>query len=195
MARRHSDEAGMQRLSEIETVTVNLPGGRDFNCAVIAVAGTTAALRATGFAKALPGRIDHVLISFVHHGGLIGLKGALTRDGDVLRFSVEDGVTKSGRRSTRVPVQVAARLHHTERDEHAEGTTINIAAEGVLVRSDLAVATGDALEREIALPTPLITGGRVVRHADGLLAVEFAPEAHAAAGEFVIAEKLRAQPV
>jgi hypothetical protein len=186
----------MQRLSEIEIVTVNLPGGRDFDCSVIAVAGTTAALRATSFAMAkLPPRIDHVLISFVHAGGLIGLKGSLTRDGGMLRFTVEDGVTKSGRRSTRVPVEVGAKLHHVGRDERAEGTTVNIAAEGVLLRSTLPVASGDVLELEIALPTPLSTRGRVVRRADDLLAVEFAPEAYATAGEYVIAEKLRAQPV
>ena len=186
----------MQRLSEIETVTINLPGGRDFDCTVVAVAGTTAALRPHGFLLAkLRGRIDGVLISFVHRGRLIGLKGSLRPDGEVLRFDVEDGVHKSGRRSTRVPVEVAVKLRHLARGEESEGVTVNIATEGVLLRSALAVETGDRLALEIALPSPLETTGRVVRHADDLLAVEFARDAHPIAAEFVIAEKLRAQPV
>jgi PilZ domain len=186
----------VQRLSEIETVTINLPGGRDFDCAVIAVAGTTAALRPYGVAVGkLRGRIDGVLVSFAHRGQLIGLKGSIRPDGSVLRFSVDDGVHKSGRRSTRIPLEVAANLRHAVRGEQAEGVTINIATEGVLLRSTLAVATGDELELELALPAPLQTTGRVVRHADGLLAVEFAREAQAVTAEFVIGEKLRAQPV
>src|SRR4051794_25387872 len=62
-----SDSPSVQRLAEIETVTINLPGGRDFDCAVIAVAGATAALKPYGFATAkLNGRIDGVLLSFVY---------------------------------------------------------------------------------------------------------------------------------
>jgi len=38
-----SDAAPVQRLTEIECVTINLPGGRDFDANVVAVAGTTAA--------------------------------------------------------------------------------------------------------------------------------------------------------
>jgi hypothetical protein len=186
----------VQRLAEIETVTINLPGGRDFDCAVIAVAGATAALKPYGFATAkLNGRIDGVLLSFVYERRLIGLKGSLTRDGQMLRFSAEDGIDGSGRRSTRVPIELPVELRHAGRGERAEGVTINIATEGVLVRSALVVETGDQLALTIALPTPLETTGRVVRHADDLLAVEFAREAHAVTGEFVIAEKLRAQPV
>jgi PilZ domain-containing protein len=186
----------VQRLAEIETVTINLPGGRDFDCAVIAVAGATAALKPYGFAIAkLSGRIDGVLISFVHERRLIGLKGSLTREGQTLRFSAQDGINSSGRRSTRVPVELPVELRHLGRGEQAAGMTINIATEGVLLRSALVVETGDELGLTIALPTALETTGRVVRHADDLLAVEFAREAHAITGEFVIAEKLRVQPV
>ncbi len=202
LAPRRSDDCGVERLSEFESVTINLPVAgsafrvRDFDCAVIAVAGTTAALKPHGIASgALPERVDGVLLSFVSDGRLIGLKGVLTRDGAMLRFRTEDGIQKSGRRSTRVDVAVAAKLRHIDRDESGEGMTINIATEGVLLRSGLEVATGDQLELGLALPTPLITRGRVVRHADDLLAVEFRRDAHAIAGEFVITEKLRAQPV
>jgi len=187
----------VERLTEIESVTLNLPGGRDFDCTVIAVAGATAALRPIGITLAkLPPRIEGVLLSFVSRRALVGLKGTLTKDGELLRFSVNDGVSKSGRRSTRVEAALDVRLRHVERDERAVGKTINLATEGVLLRSVLTVATGDVLALEIALPgTPLVTRGRVVRHADGLLAVEFHPEAFPITSEFVIAEKLRAQPV
>ena len=191
------DQLDVERLTEIESVTLNLPGGRDFDCTVLAVAGVTAALRPLGMAIAkLPPRIDGVLLSFVSRRALVGLKGTLTTDGEVLRFSVNDGVSKSGRRSTRIDVALGAALRHLGRDERATATTINIATEGVLLRSALTVATGDVLALEIALPgTPLVTRGRVVRHADDLLAVEFHPEAHPIASEYVIAEKLRAQLV
>jgi hypothetical protein len=195
----------VQRLSEFESITINLPVAgsafrvRDFDCMVVAVAGTTAALEPIGLlAELLPERIDGVLLSFVHQGRLIGLKGALTRERGSLRFRVGDGVHVSGRRSTRVDAAAAVALRHVGSGEAGDGTTINIATEGVLLRSGLAVATGDELDLEIALPTPLVTRGRVVRHAEDLLAVEFRREAHAAVAEFVIGrqeEKLRAQSV
>lgn len=181
----------MQRLTEIESVTINLPGGRDFEAGVVAVAGTTAVLRPVGFAIAKLGhRIDDVLISFVSGAQLVGLKGSLTRDGEILRFTVADGVHKRDRRSTRVPLELAITL------DGIAGTTINIATEGVLLRCDKPVETGDVLQVELALPgAALSTRGRVVRHADGMIALELHRDAHPTVAEFVIAEKLRAQPV
>jgi PilZ domain-containing protein len=186
-----SDVARVQRLTEIEYVTINLPGGRDFDAHVVAVAGTTAALKPIGFVIAkLPSRIDDVLISFVYGTQLVGLKGLLVRDARILRFVVADGVQKRGRRSTRIPAELAITLDGTP------GTTINIATEGVLVRCDKAVETGDVLQVELQLPGgPLSARGRVVRHAEGLIALELHRDAHVTVGEFVIAEKLRAQPV
>jgi PilZ domain len=181
----------VQRLTEIEYVTINLPGGRDFDANVVAVAGATAALKPIGFVIAkLPERIDDVLVSFVYGAQLVGLKGSLVRGTEILRFSVADGVQKRGRRSTRIPAELAITL------DGVEGTTINIATEGVLVRCDHPVETGDVLQVELALPSaPLATRGRVVRHADGMIALELHRDAHGTVGEFVIAEKLRAQPV
>jgi hypothetical protein len=181
----------VQRLTEIESVTINLPGGRDFDARVVAVAGSTAALKPIGLVTAkLPPRIEGVLISFVHGSHLVGFKGALTRSGEILRFTVVDGVQKSGRRSTRIPAELPITLDGTE------GTTINVATEGVLLRCDRAVETGDVLNVELALPGGrLSTRGRVVRHADGMIALELHRDAHATVAEFVIAEKLRAQPV
>jgi hypothetical protein len=187
----------VERLTEINYVTVNLPEGRDFNAGVVAVVGSTAALKPIGFLiYKLPERIDEVLVSFVSESRLIGLKGSLVRDRNILRFSVVDGVQKRGRRSTRIPIELPVSLTRVESGERAEGTTINIATEGVLLRSELGVATGDVLGLELALAdAPLTTRGRVVRHADGLVAVELARDAHATVAEYVIAEKLRAQPV
>ena len=181
----------MQRLTEIEYVTINLPGGRDFNANVVAVAGTTAALHPAGFAIAkLPPRIEGVLLSFVSGSQLVGLKGSLTRDGAILRFTVEDGVHKRDRRSTRIPAELPITL------DGSPGTTINIATEGVLLRCDKPVETGDVLEVELSLPGGAVsTRGRVVRHAEGLIALELHRDAHPTVAEFVIAEKLRAQPV
>jgi hypothetical protein len=181
----------VERLTEIESVTINLPGGRDVDARVVAVAGSTAALKPIGFVTAkLPERIEGVLISFVYGSQLVGLKGSLTRGAEILRFTVEDGVQKRGRRSTRIPAELAITL------DGAAGTTINIATEGVLLRCDKAVETGDVLQVELALPgAPLCTRGCVVRHADGMIALELHRDAHATVGEFVIAEKLRMQPV
>jgi PilZ domain len=181
----------VQRLTEIETVRINLPGGRDFDSVVIAVAGATAVLKPIGFMiQKLPQRIDGVLVSFVSETRLFGLKGSLTRDGAMLRFMVADGVQKGGRRSTRIAAELAITV------DGVEGTTINIATEGVLLRSELAVETGDVLQVELALPTgSLTTRGRVVRHAEGMIALELHRDAHGVTAEYVIAEKLRAQPV
>jgi hypothetical protein len=184
----------VQRLTEIEYVTINLPGGRDFDADVVAVAGTTAALRPVNFLIGkLPQRIDDVLISFVSSAQLVGLKGSLVRDGDIVRFTVADGVHKRDRRSTRIPVELAITL------DGVGGTTINIATEGVLLRCDRPVETGDVLRVELALPGGaggiLSTRGRVVRHAEGLIALELHRDAHPIVAEFVIAEKLRAQSV
>jgi hypothetical protein len=186
-----TDVASVQRLTEIETVTVNLPGGRDFDATIVAVAGTTAALKPLGLViGTLPQRIDGVLLSFVYGSQLVGLKGTLTRDGAILRFMVVDGVQKRGRRSTRIPAELGITL------DGAEGTTINIATEGVLLRCEKPVETDDVLQVELALPGgTLSTRGRVVRHAEGLIALELHRDAHATVAEFVIAEKLRAQPV
>jgi hypothetical protein len=188
---RVTDAAAVQRLTEIEYVTINLPGGRDFDAHVIAVAGLTAALKPIGFVIAkLPRQIDGVLISFVSGAQLVGLKGSLVRGAEILRFTVADGVQKRGRRSTRIPAELAITL------DGIAGTTINIATEGVLVRSEKQVETGDILQVELQLPgAPLSTRGRVVRHADGMIALELHRDAHSTVGEFVIAEKLRAQPV
>src|SRR3954454_23233222 len=108
---RPSDAPVVQRLTEIEYVTINLPGGRDFDADVVAVAGTTAALRPVNFVIGkLPQRIDDVLISFVSSAQLVGLKGSLVRDGEIVRFTVADGVHKRDRRSTRIPVELAITL-------------------------------------------------------------------------------------
>jgi hypothetical protein len=181
----------VQRLTEVEYVTINLPGGRDFDAKVVAVAGATAALKPVGLVLAkLPQRIDGVLLSFVYGAQLVGLKGTLIRDREFLRFSVQDGVHKRDRRSTRIPAELAITLDGTP------GTTINVATEGVLLRCEKTVETGDVLAVELALPGgTLSTRGRVVRHADGLIALELHRDAHPTVGEFVIAEKLRAQPV
>jgi hypothetical protein len=103
---------------------------------------------------------------------------------------VRDGVHKRDRRSTRNPAELAITLDGTA------GTTINIATEGVLLRCAKPVETGDVLQVELSLPGgALSTRGRVVRHAEGLIALELHRDAHPTVGEFVIAEKLRAQPV
>jgi hypothetical protein len=203
LARERSDDNAVERLTEIETVTINLPVAgsafsvRDFDCRVIAVAGSTAVLQPTaGVAGRLPDRLDGALVSFVQDGRLFGFKGTLTRDRTTLRFHSADAAHASGgRRSTRVPVEVPVKLTHIERGDRAQGTTVNIATEGVLIRSTLSVATNDVLELELELHAPLIARGHVVRHADDLLAVEFRRDAHPITSEFVIQEKLRAQPI
>ena len=192
-----SDGRTVERLTEIGYVTVNLPEGRDFNASVVAVAGSTAVLKPIGFlAYKLPHVIEDVLISFVSEARLVGLKGSVTRNNNILRFTVADGVQKRGRRSTRIAAELPVSLTHEQSGESAEGMTINIATEGILLQSEIEVATGDVLKLELALPDAKVsTRGRVVRQAHGLIAVELARDAHGTVAEYVIAEKLRAQPV
>jgi hypothetical protein len=47
----------------------------DFACTVVALAESAAALAPIGVAMGvLPARVDHVLLSFLHAGRLVGLK-------------------------------------------------------------------------------------------------------------------------
>jgi hypothetical protein len=70
--------------------------------------------------------------------------------------------------------------------------TVNVAPEGLLVKTPLAVELGDIVELGLTLPGqphPLSLRGEVVRHAGGLIALHLAGTRHelrAVLAEFVV---------
>ena len=192
-----------QRLYENTRVTVNLPPRdararlRDFDAIVVALLDSAAVLQPVDIDfDLIPGQTDEVYLSFVSGRGLVALKGALTRDDGGVRFTVRDGVRVRRQRATRVDVElpVALRLG----DDHATGTTANLSCDGVLVRTDLRVELEERLEVALTLPRaaqPLKLRARVVRHGDGMVALQFvesAPAARSVLAELVVARRVGA---
>jgi hypothetical protein len=187
----------VDRLRDNASVTLSLPGGNgyrisDFTATVVALIEPGAVLLPHDInPDALPRRADDVFLSFVHDGQLVGLKGELTYDGRGLRFQVQDGVQRRRNRYTRVDAELAVTLRRGT-EAAAEGITVNVAPEGLLVRSPLPVELGELLEIALALPAyaqPLALQGKVVRHAGGLIALHFQGDrrdAGAAVAEFVV---------
>lgn len=187
----------MDRLRENATVTVSLPGASgyrvsDFSATVIALIETGAVLHPLDVkTDALPARADHVFLSFVHRGQLVGLKGEMTFDGRGLRFQVQDGVQRRRDRYTRVDAELPVTLRRGD-EAGCEGVTVNVAPEGLLVKSDLEVELGELLDITLALPAhekPLALHSKVVRHAGGMIALHFQgarQDVGAAVAEFVV---------
>jgi hypothetical protein len=186
----------VDRLRDNAIVTVSLPGASgyrvsDFSATVVALIETGAVLHPLDVKlDALPARANHVFLSFVHRGQLVGLKGELTHDARGLRFQVQDGVQRRRDRYTRVDAELAVTLRRGD-EETAEGVTINVAPEGLLVKSELPVELGELLEVTLALPgfdPPLALDAKVVRHAADMIALHFqgAHRVGAAVAEFVV---------
>jgi hypothetical protein len=187
----------VDRLRENDVVTVNLPSSgalfrvADFDATVIALVESGAALEPLGISTdLLPARADDVFLSFVHGGQLVGLKGTLSWNGQRLRFQVADGVHMRRNRYTRVDAELPVTVRHG--DDASEGVTVNVAPEGLLVKTPLAVELGDIVELGLTLPGqphPLSLRGEVVRHAGGLIALHLAGTRHelrAVLAEFVV---------
>jgi PilZ domain len=170
----------MDRLHEFDRVTINLPREvarareRDFDCAVVAFDRATAILRPVDVLPAgLPRTLAHVTLLFEHEARLIGLRGVFILDDPYVLFTVEDGVQLARRRSTRTPLALSVTL--TCDGEESPGATVNVAADGLLVEADIAVADGDRIGARLDLPQPVgrvEVPARVVRKGDGLVAVE-----------------------
>jgi PilZ domain len=188
----------VDRLRENAIVTISLPVGRtfrvsDFHATVVAIIEPGAVLHAVDVpADALPAHAEDVFLSFVHGHRLVALKGTLTfkPEGGGLRFQTQDGVHVRRSRYTRVEAELPVTLAHAGA-EPSEGTTVNVAPEGLLVSSSLAVELDDVLELTLALPRyeqPLRLQAKVVRHAGGLIALHFADrrDVSAAVAEFVV---------
>ena len=178
-------------------MTLSLPGGSgyrvsDFTATVVALIEPGVVLLPHDVnPDALPARAEHVFLTFVHNGQLVGLKGELTHDARGLRFQVQDGVQRRRNRYTRVDAELQVTLRRG--DGHtSQGVTVNVAPEGLLVKSDLPVELGELLDITLALPahrTPFALQAKVVRHAGGLIALHFQGDrrdAGAAMAEFVV---------
>jgi hypothetical protein len=170
----------MDRLHEFDRVTINLPREaarareRDFDCAVVAFDRATTILRPVEALPAgLPRTLAHVTLLFEHESRLVGLRGVFIVDEPYVLFTVEDGVQLARRRSTRTPLALSVTL--TRDGEEASGATVNVAPDGLLVESDIAVAEGDRVGARLGLPEPVGSvevPARVVRAGDGLVAIE-----------------------
>jgi hypothetical protein len=163
-----------QRLHEHIRVTVSLPPRdararlRDFDATVVELLDAAVVLQPDISFELIPGQTDDVYLSFASGRGLVALKGSLTRDRGSVRFRVQDGVRVRRRRAPRVDVELPVTLRHGA--EEVAGTTANLSRDGVLVRAALAVELGDRIELE--LEGSRFTA-RVVRHGDGMVALQF----------------------
>jgi hypothetical protein len=175
-----------QRLHDGTRVTINLPPRdararlRDFDATVVALLDAAVVLQPDIDFDLIPGRTEDVFLSFVAGRGLVALKGALTRDGGGIRFTVQDGVRVRRRRAERIDVELPVTL------DGMPGVTTNLSGEGALVRAAPAVALGDRIDIALALPKgELQLRGRVVRHGDGLIALQFLDGACGALADFI----------
>jgi PilZ domain len=191
-----------RRLREHQTVTISLPSSgapfrlRDFEATVVALLEYTGALRPIDVdAGLIPSRTEDVFLSFVRERRLVGLKGVLTRNGADVRFRVQDGVRVPQPRQTRVDLRTPVSLRRAD-GESGGGSTVNISADGLLVRAPLAVTVGEPLDLSLTLPGhnhALGLHARVVRHGAGMIAIELAggpPHARAAISELVVERRL-----
>ena len=163
---------------------------RDFDATVVALLDSAVVLQPVEIDfELIPGQTEEVFLSFISGSGLVALKGELTRDGGGVRFQVRDGVRVRRRRATRVEVQLPVTLAHVG-GETVAGTTVNLSPDGVLVRCPLKVELRDRIDVELTLPTrALRLRATVVRHSDGMVAVQFderAGGARNALAEFVV---------
>jgi hypothetical protein len=179
-----------QRLHENVRVTINLPPSdararlRDFDATVVELLDAAVVLRPDIDFELIPGQTDGVFLSFGSGRGLIALKGSLTRDGGGIRFRVQDGVRVRRQRAPRADVELPVTLRRGE--EELAGTTANISADGVLVRTSLRVERADRIDVVLTLPdTRLRFTARVIRHGDGMVALEFADGPRGALAAFV----------
>jgi hypothetical protein len=194
-----------QRLDEHQTVTISLPSTgapmrvRDFEATIVALLEYTAALRPIDVDPGLiPSCTQDVFLSFLRERRLVGLKGVLTRNAADIRFRVQDGVRVPQPRQTRVDLQAPVTLRRAD-GESGTGSTVNISADGLLVRAPVGVTVGEPLELTLTLPGhnhALILHARVVRHGAGMIAMDLAggpPDPRAAISEFVV-ERQVAEP-
>lgn len=183
-------------------MTISLAAGapvrlRDFNATVVARVKSGVVLEPIGVvAEALPQRSDDVFLSFVNGSGLVALKGSLTRERGALRFQVQDGIRVHARRYTRVEAELSLSLMRADADKGWAGTSVNIAQEGLLARTQFPAALDDEVTVTLWLPgieQPLELQARVVRHAADMVALQFVdvgPYEQAAIAEFVIERRL-----
>jgi PilZ domain len=169
----------VHRLKEYDVVALALPDEvpsreASFPCRVIAKAGSTVALEPLDKSKAtwVPERVPGAFIVFRHDGSLVALKGVIVQQGSIgdLRFKVTDLVAPGRASRTRVHVPVSMRL--AGEDAQTQGLSVEVSADGLLVRSRFAAPLGAEVEAELSLPgidEPVELRATVAHAADGLL--------------------------
>ena len=197
----------MNRLTEFDVVAVALPDEgmtRDttFSCRVIAKAGSTVALEPLERSKAtwLPERVPGAFILFRHDGSLVALKGIIVQQGSIgdLRFKVTDDVAPAKASRTRIHLPVS--LRRTDAEDEAQGITVELSADALLVRANLDAPVASEVEAALSLPgsdDPVEVGAVVVHAADGLLELELGAHsrtARARLARFVLERNRAALP-
>ncbi len=172
----------MRRLREHDQVILALPDERllrsaDCRLYVVAVFGSVAALHPVHPAalERLPATAEGAYISFWSDGHLVALRGNLLRRENAVQFRVSDGVTLPRRSSTRVEVMAPATMRRRD-GSTGSGVTLDIALDGVLVETDLALVRGEEILLSLAMPTrdqPIEAAARVVRTVDRRAGVAF----------------------
>lgn len=177
----------MNRLSEFDIVTVNVPfEAREartldvFDAQVIAIVGPTAALEPVGLGDMarLPPIVRGSLVTYPTGSGLMALKGTLVHrreTGDV-RFTVADGIGLNRRSATRIKAEFRMRVGHMNSSEVVTGVSVDVSADGVLAHTPLRAKAGDAVHVSIDIDPdepPIRAVARVVRVGEGQLAMQF----------------------
>jgi hypothetical protein len=177
----------MNRLSEFDIVTVNVPfEAREtrtldvFDAQVIAIVGPTAALQPLDLSDLprLPAVVRGSLVTYPTDGGLMALKGTLIhrRETGEVRFSVGDGIGLNRRSATRIKAEFRMRIGHMNSPEVMTGLSVDVSSDGVLARTPLRAQVGDDLHVSIDIDAdapPIRAVARVVRVGDGELAMQF----------------------
>jgi hypothetical protein len=197
----------VHRLKEYDVVALALPDEvpsreASFPCRVIAKAGATVALEPLDKSKAtwVPERVPGAFIVFRHDGSLVALKGVIVQQGQIgdLRFKVTDDVAPGRASRTRVHVPVSMRLAGEE--DESQGLSVEVSADGLLVRSSFAAPLGADVDASLSLPgidEPVELHATVAHAADGLIELALdrsGREARSRLARFVLERNRAAMP-
>lgn len=163
-------------------MNLSLPGewqgaGGSSRYHVVAMFGASAALHPVDPAalQHVPPSASNAFISFRHSGHLVALRGTLLYSNNVVRFRVSDGVSLPRRSSTRIEFVAPVTVRRRDASS-AVGVTLDIALDGALIESDLALEVGEEILLSIAIPTreaPIESAARVARVIDRRAGVAF----------------------
>jgi len=184
------------RLHDVVRVTVPQETGGGFRAVVLAFSerGMTLECVDKGRLLRLHDVTPDAFVTFRHEKSLVALPGTLycVKPVGDLRFQVsERSLYRS--RGTRMTFEMAITVRASATGEQAEGKTVNVGPDGLLIECDLDVTVGERLELSFVSPQTdeQVSGvADVVRAGEGMVAVHLPPEsaeARNALGYIVVA--------